>query len=717
MSERPSPRRAARFAPLALALVVGSACKSDPEVAVPSVACGLDVWHKPASTDAKVEIVGDWNDWQRPGVLPSVRPDGWVSAHLDTPAGEHLYAIIEDGVWLTDSQQPMSGFHAGQEVALAIASDCSQPAVSIGDVTTTADGHATVNATFLASNGGRAIDPSSLTVTSKDGATLTVAAVDPAAGTIRLEGANLSRGKYMFSVAARDQAGKPASEALATVWIDPHPWDPRDAIVYQVVLDRYRGDSGPLAPPSDPAQRAGGTLLGLHHAIEAGDIEALGINTLWLSPLYQNPEGEFPGADGREYTSYHGYWPSASRQLDARVATDAQLDAFMKLAHDRGIRVLFDVVPNHVHQQHPWATQHPDWFNPDSTCICGVGSCDWATHIKTCWFAPYLPDLDWTNTDAARAATGEVMWWFDRWGADGLRIDAVPMMPRSATRRIVHAVRSKYEHKGNVPYILGENFTGPGAYDNLRFDLGPFGLDGSFQFPLMWQLRYSVGEETSPMGDIDTSFRAGETAWDGSGAVMGMIIGNHDVARFASVSAGSASGDTWTEAPQPVDPIVYAKQRVALASILTLPGAPVLYYGDEVGLAGKSDPDSRRVMPSDASLIPAQVETRDVARRIGRARACSDALRRGEVRTIEADAERYVFARETAGDTPGAAIVSLSRRPTMATSITLPAGAPTSFVDVVTGKQVDTSNGTLALDAEPFGVHVFVPAASACAKP
>ena len=698
----------------ALPLLGGGAlgCKTDAPTEAPSRACGLRIWHKAASVDAHVEIVGDWNDWKRPGVIPEVRPDGWVSSAIDAAPGEHAYAIIEDGVWLTDNQVPLTAFHDGKEVALAVVDDCERPALKVEGVESSATGSTVVRASFLAARGGAALDPGAVTVTSRSGATLAVTASDPGAGTLRLESSGLKRGKYTFSIKARDARGAETDEAVATVWIEPHAWDPRDAIVYQVVLDRFRGDAGPLVQPALPSERAGGTLAGLRQAIEAGDIEALGVNTLWLSPLYKNPEGEFAGTDGHSYTSYHGYWPIASRLLDARVASDEELDRFMQVAHDRGLRVLFDVVPNHVHEQHPWVKEHPDWFNKD--CTCGQGSCDWATHIKTCWFAPYLPDLDWTNLDAARAATSEVMWWFDRWGADGLRIDAVPMMPRAATRRIAHAVRTRYEHAGNVPYILGENFTGPGGYQNLRYDLGPFGLDGSFHFPLMWTLRASLAEESAPMGDIDTSFRAGEQAWDGAGAVMGMMIDNHDVSRFASVSAGSASGDAWSPAPQPLDPVVYAKQRVALATVLTLPGAPVVYYGDEVGLAGRNDPDSRRVMPADATLLASQVETRAVVRKVGRARACSEALRRGALRTIAADQERFVFARELPGDVAGAAIVALARRPALAAEVKLPAGAPAAFVDVVTGQRIDAAGGVLTIPADAFGVHVFVAANGPC---
>ncbi len=657
---------------------VSVGCSSSEPASAPARVCGLQVWHKPASRDAHVEIVGDWNEWKRPGTIPEIRDDGWVAALIDAPLGEHAYAIVEDGVWLTDKQVPMTAFHDGKEVALGVVPDCERPVVRVEAALGAPDGHVNVRASFLGALSGAPLDPAAIVVTSREGVMLPVVSVDPAAGSFSLEASGLKRGKYTFSIRARDTRGAESDEAIATVWVEAHAWDPRDAIVYQVVLDRFRGDAGPLATPAKPSDRAGGTLAGLRQAVEAGDIEALGVNTLWLSPLYKNPEGEFSGTDGRSYSSYHGYWPKASRELDPRVASEAELDRFMQVAHDRGIRVLFDVVPNHVHEQHAWVTEHPDWFNLDKTCICGQGACDWATHIKTCWFTPYLPDLDWTNIIAARAATAEVMWWFDRWGADGLRIDAVPMMPRAGTRRIAHAVRSRYEHKGNVPYILGENFTGPGGYQNLRYDLGPFGLDGSFHFPLMWTLRETLAVETAPMGDIDASFRAGEVAWDGAGAVMAMMIDNHDVSRFASVSAGNAAGDAWSPAPQPLDPIVYAKQRVALATVLTLPGAPVVYYGDEVGLAGKNDPDSRRVMPAEAALLASQLETRAFVRKVGRARACSTALRRGALRTIVADAERYVFARELEGDVSGAAIVALSRRPSLAVEVKLPPGAPSS---------------------------------------
>ena len=319
----------------ALALPASGGCTSDPVAEAPGRVCGLQIWHKPASVDAHVEIVGDWNDWKRPGLIAEVRPDGWIASAIDAAPGEHAYAIIEDGVWLTDTQVPLTAFHEGKEVALAIAEDCERPALKVEGVESTPDGHGVVKASFLAARGGAALDPAAVTVTSRSGAALAVTASDPATGTLRLEASGLKRGKYTFSIKARDANGAESEEAIATVWIEAHAWDPRDAIVYQVVLDRFRGDAGPLTQPALPSERAGGTLKGLRAAIEAGDIEALGVNTLWLSPLYQNPEGEFPGTDGHAYTSYHGYWPIASRALDARVASEEELDRFMQVRPDR----------------------------------------------------------------------------------------------------------------------------------------------------------------------------------------------------------------------------------------------------------------------------------------------------------------------------------------------------------------------------------------------
>jgi glycosidase len=249
----------------------------------------------------------------------------------------------------------------------------------------------------------------------------------------------------------------------------------------------------------------------------------------------------------------------------------------------------------------------------------------------------------------------------------------------------------------------------------LRYELGPNGLDSEFDFPLLWALRGALADGSTTFTDLEASIAASQSAWAGSGAVMGKTIGNHDVARFASVSAGDGGGDGWTPAAQSTDPIVYAKQTMALGVVLTLPGAPVVYYGDEVALAGHVDPDSRRVLPGEADLSPLQKRTRDAVKALGSARACSSALRRGAYRTLAVDAEHLVFARE--GDAGDVAIVSLQRDVHAAFSVSLPGIAAGDWVDVLTGRTASLRPELTILDAQPFSLQLFFPKGSPCVHP
>lgn len=707
----------ASLAVLALSIALAQGACASAEADPPTRDCAVRVWHRPASAQARVEIVGEWDGFRRPGASPEAVSGGWRAARFELPKGEYRYAIVEDGVWLADRERATTAELDGREVSWVAVPDCSVPKITVDAVRASESGEATIDATFLAGTRARAsLDPGSVVARLRDGRAVPASA-DPTTGRVAVSLSGLARGKHTVTLTARDRDGVEAEDAIATVWIEREPFEPRDAILYQVVVDRFRGPSGPLAPPRTPSARAGGTLSGVLAALESGEITALGANTIWLSPLYKNPEGEFAGKDGRLYSSYHGYWPIDPRAIDARFASEAELDRFMAAAHARGLRVLFDVVPNHVHEQHAYLREHPAWFERRG-CVCGVGACDWASNIKDCWFAPYLPDLDWSRPDLARTVTDDVRYWLDRWDGDGVRIDAVPMVPRFATRRILDGVRSRYAHPGSAPLLIGENFTGPGGYSLLRYDLGPHGLDGSFHFPLMWTLREVVAAEQKGLAEVEASFRAGEEAWRNSGATMGLMIGNHDVSRFATASAGQEGEDAWLPAPQPTSARVYGKQRLGLGLVLTLPGAPVIYYGDEVGLAGRGDPDCRRVMPADSELSAAQITTREAVRKLGTARACVRALRRGEMRTLASAPEHLAFAREIAGASGAEnapAIVVAARSPRGPVEIPL-AGLPTGeWVEVVSGRRATFEGALARLTPTELSVEVWLPAASPCA--
>jgi glycosidase len=675
----------------------------------PAGTCPLVVWYKPSTPSAYVEIVGDWNGWKRPGVLPEDAGGGYRAARLHLPPGEHAYAIVEDGVVLPDKSVGTTATYDNKEVTWVDLTRCQAPELRVKDLTTTKDGDAQLLVTLTPGAGGAPLDPGSVAVRG-DG--FKVEKVQIASILVSAHG--LTRGKHTLFLSAKDVGGALAPEIRTAVWIDPTPFTPADMILYQVMVDRFGNEQGPVAPPPSAGGRAGGNVAGVLAALESGKLARLGVNTLWLSPLYLNPDGDFAGNDGRRYSGYHGYWPKDPHALDPRVATDASLSALVTAAHARGVRVLFDVVPNHVHNQHPYYAAHKDWFDGQSSCVCGQGTCDWATHEQTCWFAPYLPDVAWDNAEISRTMSTDVARMVLDHDGDGVRIDAVPMMPRSAIRRMAYDLRRLADGFGHQSFMLGEIFTGPGNFGDIRQHLGPFELDSSFHFPLMWSLRGAIAHDASPMSEIADTLDAADASWAGSGVTPTLIIGNHDVTRFSSESAGDASGDGWDPAPQSADPVVYAKQQLAIAAIYTLPGAPVIYYGDEVALAGRSDPDSRRVMPADASLSADQLKTRTYVERLGGLRACSPQLRRGARTTLLATAERYVFARTAPGLAP--VIVDLARSPKAADAVKLPVGLSGKYVDALTGTTYDATSGTLSLLAAPArAARILLPVGDPCA--
>jgi glycosidase len=209
-----------------------------------------------------------------------------------------------------------------------------------------------------------------------------------------------------------------------------------------------------------------------------------------------------------------------------------------------------------------------------------------------------------------------------------------------------------------------------------------------------------------------------ETALDGSGSSMAHMIGNHDTTRFASVVAGDAQADGWGPTPpvQPEDPEVYARQALALGLVLTLPGIPVLYYGDAIALAGGRDPDNRRVMPADDVLRQVQHELAQRVRRLGTLRRCHPALRQGTRIPFAVGPDRYGFARVHPEGRP--ALVLLSRR-TAASEIAVPAAVLDAGVgdgwykDALTAERFAVQ-ADVSIPMAPLSLRVLLPEDDPC---
>nr|WP_255216138.1 alpha-amylase family glycosyl hydrolase [Pseudenhygromyxa sp. WMMC2535] len=655
------------------------------------------------------------------------RGEGWQAAAIELPPGEYGYLVVEDGVGRIDEYNPLTTFRTLSQVDIEVSraeiADCEDPAVEIDEALVEGD-TLTIRGHFFTGQDGDPLDVASITA-----AGLEVLPEDSAAdsGALALRSAGLERGRHRFVVEARDASGR-AAEAAVSVFVDPIAPRWQDAVLYQVVTDRFRGPGGTwLDDPVNTAARAGGTLDGVQASIEDGSLEALGVSAIWLSPVYQNPDVAREGSDGRLYESYHGYWVLDSRTVDPRIGGEQALRALIEAAHARGIAVILDLVPNHVYEDHPIvaAKASEGWFNEHpQSCVCGTASCPWDQYIQTCWFASYLPDLRLENPATMNFMVEELRWWVEEFDVDGVRVDAVPMMPRAASRRIADALRQA-SFPGDDRLLLGEIFVGGGrqGVQALRYYLGPQGLDSVFDFPTMWAIRDALASEAAGFTALDALLAQTDAELEGSGAVLGRMLGNHDTSRFISAVVGDGDGDPWdAPASQPEEGEALERVALALTLQLTLPGMPVLYYGDELGLAGAGDPDCRRVMPDPDSLSPARQALLAHARRLGRLRRELPALRSSLRETLHVGEDSYAYARiaeggdgnsnsNGSGSSNGEVVVVALSRASDPVELALPGGVvpPGRYVDAL-GEAiiVDVSEAGASLELGPRSAVVLV---------
>ena len=673
------------------------------------VSVALDGW------PTQIGVAGTFNDFD-PRQTPLAPDDeGVFSAAIAVAPGRHRYRIEVDGRRLLDANNPVQVRHDGAEWSLIDIEDCSRPALTL---TALHHRQAAPHAELTLQRIDAPLDPDSIEAFVDDRPVAVTVEGDTVIPDLRAP-----LGKHWMRIDGRDTAGRALETFQAPFWSEAKRFRWRDATIYQIVLDRFAKDA-PFTPADrlrPPGDRLGGTLNGLRAALEDGYFEQFGINAIWISPLNLNPEGKWPGVEGGppRYESFHSYWPIAPRSVDPRFGTEADVDAFVHAAHARGIRVIMDVVLNHLHAEHPYATAHPDWFTPPG-CQCGTSICPWFSHIQVCWFTDYLPDLNWDDAAILDTQIDDALWWMRRFDLDGLRVDAVPMMPRFVTRQLTRAVAAEFEGLRARQYLIGETFTGPNERGQIRRHLGPDGLDAQFDFPLMWAIRSAFAWESTPLWSLADAWSQSEAAWAGSTAVMGNFVGNHDVTRFISEAAGQIDSrifeQPWTARPPiPDDARAHARLRLAQTYVLTIPGAPVLYYGDEFGMPGANDPDNRRPMRFDNERTALEKASNRIVGQVARLRRCLPALRRGVLRPLQATAERLSFARDADDTRP--AIVVINRDDETPVRLALPPDlvGQGPFIDALSGQQIaGDSRGLAAFDMAPRTAAILVPSTDPC---
>jgi glycosidase len=471
--------------------------------------------------------------------------------------------------------------------------------------------------------------------------------------------------------------------------------DWRDAIMYFVVVDRFADGSpannAPVPGVEYPGQYQGGDWIGLRAKIDAGYFNDLGINTLWITSPIDNADGANPGSDGHIYSGYHGYWPSQLDLPESKLGTEDELRAMVDAAHAHGIQVLIDYVMNHVHADSPVYAQHPDWFWPNDNghggnCICGDG-CSWDTDRLRCWFDPFLPDFNFTIGDARKFSVDNALAWAKRIGVDGFRLDAVKHIETSWLTDVRARVDAEVAWDQRF-YMVGETFDG--NRDLIKSFVNPGTmLDGQFDFPLRGQVLSTLLRRDGQMSDL-TNFLASNDGYYGSGSVMSTFLGNHDVPRSIELALdqpmfGAWDGGknlAWSGQPSlPTSSNPFQRVAVAYALLMTSPGIPMVYYGDEYGMPGAGDPDNRRFMQW-TGYSSDQQWLHDRIAGLAKARAQHVALRRGTRTMLNVGFDTAVYKMEASGDT---VFVVLNRGDGSPAADGLPAG---DYVDLVTGDAV-----------------------------
>jgi glycosidase len=686
---------------------------------------------------AGVELTGAW-DWTTREPMTDADGDGTFELDRELPAGLWPYKFVvvaADGgeTWQLDPGNPYRAYDGGVENSAARIVDCAEPELVVVSRAIDAAG-ARVAVRFVKGRDEAPLDRASLKVELEHDfarAAVVAGAIALDDQTITVDLAGLAPGKHTLRVAAADADGRAAAPIVVPFWIEAERFDWRGAPIYMVMIDRFvDGDPAGDPPPAlgaDPAaDYHGGDLVGLAGAIEDGVFDDLGVRALWLSPPARNADGVHYD-DGHGVTGYHGYWPVRAREVEPRIGGEAGLEAVVRAAHARGIRVLLDYVVNHVHEDHEYVAAHRDWFR--TGCTCGSPGCDWTEHRLDCSFRDYLPDVNWQVPAAGEQMIDDALWWLERFDLDGLRVDAVKHVEDAAIGNLATRVGERFEAGGTDYFLLGETAMGWGGddvanslaeYATIARYVGAHALSGQFDFVLYHATAYRVFADLARgLAHLDYWTRMSLEHYP-KDAIMTPFVGSHDSERLISL-ATYGSGDPrvhhkWSDQERPAPPtgeLPYQRAGLALTWLLSIPGAPLLYYGDEYGEHGGADPDNRHMWRPPGERDDRQAALAERVGRAGRARARLRALRLGDYRPLFVSEDVLVFARV---DGDAAALVALNlggqtARPTVELPADLPLAGPLHDHLALGTAAIEIADGRVTLELPPRGAAILAPEA------
>jgi neopullulanase len=473
----------------------------------------------------------------------------------------------------------------------------------------------------------------------------------------------------------------------------PVPEWVQDAIFYQIFPDRFaRSESVPKpanlqAWGSTPTYHGyqGGDLLGVVENLDY--LTELGVNAIYFNPVFRS------GSNHRYHT--HDYF-----QVDPMLGGNDALRALLDAAHARGIRVVLDGVFNHAGRgffqfhdilESGAESAYLDWFTVQDWPLRPYGSNQ--PNYAAWWGNPALPKFN-TATPAVRNFLFDVARHWVGFGIDGWRLDVPGEIDDDAFwrefRSVVKTANPDAYIVGEIwgdatRWLQGDQFDAVMNYPIGRAALGFFAADtldpeyrpGGFRVQPMQARAFAA--------EVDHILN--QYAWPTTLAQLN-VLDSHDTARFLHQAGGDRSA-----------------LRLALLFMMIAPGAPCVYYGDEIGMTGGPDPDCRRAFPWDSRLWDDDLLA--WTRKAIALRWAHPALRRGRFATLYAVDGVYALGRSHDADLV-VVVFNVGRLPAVATVDVTGYLPDAEYRDVLAGLSGRVENGRLrALHLPPRSAAVF----------
>ena len=348
-------------------------------------------------------------------------------------------------------------------------------------------------------------------------------------------------------------------------------------------------DTFEKADRSMASGRHGGDLQGIIDHLDY--ISDLGATAIWCTPLLM---------DNQHRGSYHGYACGDYYRIDPRFGSNSQYREYVAKAHEKGLKVIMDVVTNHCGTDHWWMKDLPfeDWVHkfPEytnthyvfSTVIDPYASEYDSNQLVSGWFVPSMPDMNLDNPFLLKYFQQWAVWWVEYSGQDGYRVDTYPYNEKVPMSMWCEAVLNEYPNLNIVGECWDSNFDQLAYWQggNANADGFDSHLPSIMDFPLQEAINAALAENQPGWGQgmfrVYNALAHDATYHDLS--KMMIFLSNHDHYRIA---------DAWKQDPD--------KMKIGYTLLATVRGIPQLFYGDEMmfatGKEYKSDPELRMDFP------------------------------------------------------------------------------------------------------------------------